>query len=202
MRGTGAPTAEKDALTPALPVAERVQCTLFMIDDIPEPGEDPVDHEEWVCLDEGTDTEYSLETLSSDFFEANHVRSGSTSLTITSTEKGAIVYSVIVDPQPVYNGTEIISKPTLDLGNTMTKLTLNTAGRTISTTISPSVATSETWERKWEGQLSMLVVRVTDSAGRSPSMTTAKLSDLVFGTSDDPVNLVSVDLPFISRERS
>jgi len=198
-----------------------VQCRLFLVDDVPELGRDLqlIDHSDvWVCVDLMDGTEYSLEGLPENFFEENKVRSGHTILTITASSLEQIVESqpsleenLVEEP----SSSNLISdgdggntsasdefsnyiSPVQQVGNATDEQgvgvtpIVHTENNTIS--LSPNTTMEmpgKEWEPKLEGTASILVVRVTDGNGVEPTLAADEISDYVFGTDGDRVNLRS-----------
>lgn len=181
-------------------MAEKVECVLLVEEGIPEPGADLNEtetYESWICFDPVNGTEYSLEGLPENFFEVNSIRSGVTTLTVTSSEEGRIVRQ---SPSGVSKGQNETTAPSNvtdegsggangDVANL--DLTLYGSGESISTSLTTRGADTNTWSSKTHGRVSLLIVRVTDGNGVEPGLSATEISDLVFGTNGDIVNLVS-----------
>lgn len=168
---------------------------MFVEDGIPVQGIDfdqlGID-EVWSCHDLGTGREFSLEGIPNDFFKKNDVESGVTVLTITSTMEGQIVHhrGVPGNPQDTNITIATLTNETNYAKNPLVQLSLNTVGDTITTSMTTR-ADSDVWTTKVQGEVSMLVVRVTDGAGVEPDLSAQEISDVLFGTYGDAINLVS-----------
>jgi hypothetical protein len=168
---------------------------LFLEDGIPEQGVEldqlGID-EVWGCHDLVTGKEFSLGGLPDDFFEKNDVESGVTVLTITSTMEGQIVHhrGIPGSPQDTNITVAALTNETNYVDEPLVELSLNTVGDSISTSLTTR-ADSGAWTTKVQGDVSMLVVRVTDGAGVEPDLSAEEISDVLFGTYGDAINLVS-----------
>lgn len=181
---------------------------MLVEDGIPAKGVE-YDHliiqEVWKCRDLVTGKLYSLEDLPDDFFEKNNVESGVTILTISSTKEGQIVRprssstvapaAGTIPPQEANNITFATTTSSLTndtkygMDALPVQLSLHTAGDSISTAITTR-QDSTVWTTKIQGAVSMLVIRVTDGTGAEPKLSAAEISNVLFGTNGDAVNLV------------
>jgi hypothetical protein len=182
-------TAEPPMLTPCSSSVCQIKkhptkdldCVMFLKDELRLPGvadgSDMAQTESdvWRCLDGSNDSMYSIEGLSDTFFEDNDLTSGKSVLKISSVFK--------------------MKAQSKGKGN---KLVLN-AGATIAISNSTKNWQSSAQQLrhpqrelyKKEGSPTILVVRVIDNTGDAPTKSASELSDEIFGTHGDPVNLVS-----------
>ena len=164
-----------------------VQCLMVKVEDLCAAGETCDNNPNWRCIAQNDETTYSMQGLTKGFLKS--LKSGETILTVST-------------PKPsLYQAKQVLTKTTPR--NSHQTIVVSDA-TTVTTT---HVDDGNQWhhgdgstrrlrrnrrqlESKTIGTPTMLVIRVVDAVGDAPKQSKNQLSDDVFGTFGDPINLV------------
>ena len=147
-----------------------VNCLLVMVDYMFINEEIPDDGPEWRCIDEDdNDNVYPIKGITNDFMKKNNARSGRTNLWISKARK-------IKGNARKRNKLIVRKKSKFRFKNK------NSEGDGDRRELVQN-----------EGTSTVLVVRVIDQVGDAPSKSSAELSDDIFGTDGDVLNLVRAE---------
>jgi hypothetical protein len=158
-----------------------LECVMFLEDELrlPDATDDSdmalTESNVWRCLDGSDDSMYSIEGLSDTFFEDNDPTSGKSVLKISSAFK--------MKAQSKGKGNKVVLNP----GAT---IAISKRFKKWQSSAQQLRHPQRELYRK-EGSPTILVVRVIDNTGDAPTKLAGELSDKIFGTHGDPVNLVS-----------